>query len=451
MALQSYCFTNIYFNQNRLFRGEPMDNSYSSATPANLFILFILGCLVNDAANKLLFLQSNPSGNVPFKLPEVLVRGELLDTATIHRRLNKPISMPSITSFSLFKDGVKQFNQVGSTCTRIIERNMPYPMIQKMEGEVIIPHGEQLAYTQCADGGLMAEIVRSPQLVKRADDMSLSALAYAYENHLSKSYKETSHSITLKGITIHRPNHGLAHNYRVMTYIPLVISYFAQHSKEAGFKDYCAQLTNEDIEYLRIAAVFRVTGRESELSFKDNLKQYLLYKQTSATHLSVYLKKSGTTDKMVQRLMHIVTHLGAPDYESRIGSHPALNQHTDQQERLCRNYCHRILTIAHNLDLARCKDPAYYKDTLSYCLQGVTHNVNLQEDYNYLLKYAIALIKSHDDSLCTDIDTNGVLSRCSKSYGSTFANASSSLLNLLDMDEDLQVQKEQHGIRMSCS
>ncbi len=106
----------------------------------------------------------------------------------------------------------------------------------------------------------------SPALVSLVSYWCYRALAEAYERYLSKPYSNFSWQVKINGKTIYRPNHGLAHTYRVMNYIPIIVNYFAHHGKDEEFRLFCQKMTKRQQEWLMVAAAFSVTGRQNEKS-----------------------------------------------------------------------------------------------------------------------------------------------------------------------------------------
>jgi hypothetical protein len=143
----------------------------------------------------------------------------------------------------------------------------------------------------------------------------------AYKNHLCKEYQERQHQEIIDANLVNRPNHGLAHTYRVMIYIDVVIDYFAQHAKEHEFKEFCQNISRDTRQWLRVAAAYSITGRENELSAIEDLKKYDGFRQSSENHLREFLKKHPPliiNEQLQERICHVVRWMGNPAYEHTI-------------------------------------------------------------------------------------------------------------------------------------
>ena len=76
-----------------------------------------------------------------------------------------------------------------------------------------------------------------------------------------------------------------------MVYVDIVIDYFASHAKDEAFRLFCQNLQPTDKEWLRVAAAYSITGRESEIAAIDDLKRYNNYRESCKEHLEQFLKK----------------------------------------------------------------------------------------------------------------------------------------------------------------
>jgi hypothetical protein len=104
------------------------------------------------------------------------------------------------------------------------------------------------------------------------DDYLQYAATYFFQHQLRHPYQEAPFVLNVTYIKqgVPRPNHALAHCGRKTRYVDGVIDLFAGHAKEMEFKEFCSSLTEADKELMKIAALFEVSGRESEASlFSD--------------------------------------------------------------------------------------------------------------------------------------------------------------------------------------
>lgn len=372
------------------------------------------------------------------------IEGEL---ATEKRRLANPQFMPSVTSFSTFGSGSAYFARESDVRTKIETSNATRPIINRSEGEILIPMGTSFYYEKGIYLGkpcFIGREVRSPDLTPKGGYASSAALVHAYDRALSQPYQDHDAKIALNGTTISRPNHGLAHTFRVMHYIDLIVSYFALHACDSNFKSFCEMITFEELELLRIAAAFSVTGRESEISAKENLKRYDEFRASCALHVEEFLSLHPIpwmNTPLKDRLMHIVRWMGNPRYEKPLDGEPAINQHEDLTEREIRSYYHRILTVAHKLDLPRCFDPHQFEDAMHLCRELSSPSLSQMSDYKNLLTYAISLIRAHGNALRTNISMEGELFACYLPYTSPFEMVSTNLRQCREMADTVPALK----------
>ena len=144
---------------------------------------------------------------------------------------------------------------------------------------------------------------------------------------------------------------------------------------------------------------------------------------------------------MRERMLDIVRWMGNPGYEQQYGDKPAINQHSDKKEREHRNFIHRILTLAHKLDLPRCYLPEQFHTAIQIALEHVTKSVEQQADCIRMIQYAINLIDVHGNCLYTNIDASGQLIECQKDYRAPFHLVSSNLRQLREISETIPYPK----------
>jgi len=472
-----------YLNINQLFRGEPLDTSanrvLNTQPNQNRLCCFLLGCLLNDTANKVnrlinsskekktlikianhyqiadigyLLCSSNQAefqclltrsltaglitktayDNVKkkqnllsylFSSNGVFDRGEELTEEMIARRLANPHVLPALTSVSQFIEGSAFVQEPGTIRTKI--SNIGYSgVINNKEGEVLIPQGEHMITTQSAEF-LVSTLVRSPSLETKNHYWSMLALVEA-SGYLCAPYKDQSSAMRLQGKTIERPNHDPSHVYRKMLHIEQVVHYFEAFAADDAFKSFCQCLSDEEIEWLRVAAAFSVTGRESEVSAIENLSRYEEFRAASHDHFILFTSKTMDPNQapMQARMAHIVRYMGNPNYESKI------NAHADEHERQQRNFYHRLLAIAHDLDLPRCYSVEDYQNALKPCRDLSSPGKQQSDAYTRLIRYAIDLIKTHGGRLSCDILPNDELRDVKLPYQAMFAETSTDLKRL---------------------
>ncbi|MDR3504342.1 MAG: SidE phosphodiesterase domain-containing protein [Legionella sp.] len=448
-ALGCYIGDAKYKNINRLFRGIPQttEDQYTWISPGtgknNLLANFLCGCLVNWAAVQLPRLQIH-SEEILF--PEYLVmdRGENLKDAeqdgylgVSEARQANPIHTSSVMSVSILPAGSPFFHH-HDTQRITFERDKNRSVINEEEGEALIPHGTVHRFIRNPAGGFFARELNSPGIIPLGGYWSSIAIAEAYRHHLSFAYKEASNSITIDGKTVQRPNHGLAHEYRVMAYIDIVINYFSLHAKDPEFRLFCQWITFEEREWLRVAAAYSITGRESEMAAGENLKKYNQFRNASHEHMISFLQNfppKVENEAMRDRMLHIVRWMGNPMYETDADNKLAINQHEDLDEWCHRNFIHRILTVSHKLDLPRCYDPNDFEKAMSQCRDLSLCSEKQQIDYLQMIEYAINLIRAHGNALCMRVGNDGRFVPYQETYRAPFDKVSTNLRQLREMTD----------------
>jgi hypothetical protein len=434
IALENY-ISERYRNINLLFRGERLDPGLQHKwllplmDTRNVLANFLCGCLVSNIANKL----SNDNGEGA-NVKKLLVRKEVVDSAMQKSRSNGVVRLPSLTSFSRRPDGSPCFREPGLTTTFLDGVNLP--IINPKEGEVILPPGEHLIYTCNPDGHYNANIVRSPDIHTPGSYRAMMALTHAFTYHLNIRYKDKRDDVVINERRIERPNHGLAHTYDVIVYLDIFIDHFASFAKENGFREFCCNIPYSEKEWLGVAGAFSVSGRESEIAAIDNLKRYDEFREASAGHFDAFLSlypPAVKDDAMRERVRHVLRYMGNPAYEQSINTHP------DPEERMHRNYLHRLLTLAHKLDLVRCYNPHEFKRAMHSVQQLSIDSPQQVSAYNQIIEYAIKLCKAHGNMLATDINKNNELIPVNINYHTPFAEVSLSVLSLLTISDGVKM------------
>lgn len=489
VALSAY-FSDFYKDINRLFRMEPLEKELllSNEDDKNMLANFLIGCLATDAINqskylpdqspakeiyrKLFkdqeesaihvcfndkkayrhFLQSNLEQGVISDLeyatiqshktftnyyPDItlLDRQEKLSLEVIQGRLANPYVFPALTSFSAWKDGVRGWCGDSGTVTKIQNIGKSLHILKYYQQEVTFTQGEQVI-TQQGPHYLLSTLVNTPSLGPGDHYFSETALIDVFKLYLSKEYKEEVGDIEINGQLIARPNHGLAHTYRVMNLIECVIDYFSEYANDLDFREFCLNIKDVDIEWLRVAAAFSVVGRQSEINSKEEPKRYEQYRQASAESFIYYIKgrKRNINEVILERVAHVIRYMGNPHYEE-------INTSNSEIERNYRNYYHRILTIAHKLDLPRC----YFSDDFNRAIQ-LCRDLSVKSDAQHnklsrIIRYNIELIKAHGDALRSDISPNGEMFDVSREYQAIFAEASLSFKRLIELTQTVSHPK----------
>ena len=234
-----------------------------------------------------------------------------------------------------------------------------------------------------------------------------------------------------------------------MLVIDTVADYFAQHAKEddPAFKQFCHGLRDSKlIELIKVAAAYSITGRESEIGFSDNPTLYGKYKAASTRNLQAFLDANDSSlfDPSVTEsekatlkghLLEITRNLCNPYFETLepqfYGSEPP--SEADIQQR---NFMHRILSMAHDLDLLRCFTPDAYSKDMEIYKQLSQQSPEQAQALTQLIRYNMELIEAHGDCLVTRVETDGSLPPASNYHHQTpFDEASQSMTRVLAISE----------------
>ena len=118
----------------------------------------------------------------------------------------------------------------------------------------------------------------------------------------------------------------------------------------------------------------------------------------------------------------------------------------DEDECLHRNFIHRILSIAHKLDLPRCFLPEEFDKAMAKCRELSTAGDLQQADYVRMIQYATDLITAHGSSLNTETTSTGKLQAANKNYTEPFEKVSKNLRQLREITETItrSQQKESY-------
>ncbi|MDX2346995.1 MAG: SidE phosphodiesterase domain-containing protein, partial [Legionella sp.] len=413
-AVISYYLSQKYRNINRLLRGEPLlhETEFEWLKPRhgqpNLLVNFLCGILVNDAARRLLDVDSK----LPFIAYPVLDRADDYDVERIKRMTSNPQKTPEVKSFSVFSNGSPHFNREALMRTKLQASGMRFFVIkgpggQDLEGEVLLPGGQSFIYEQGADKLLYASLANAPIYDKAECYLSDTALIYAYHTYLKHPYKLVKSEVRVGNQLIQRPNHGLPYTYRVKNNIQMVLNYFLRYAKDEGFRLFCKNASNEVLEDLKLCAVFSVTGRESEVSAEDDLQLYQSFRMASCLHCATFIAIKSSANK--DHLFNIIEFMGHPKYETFF--------ETDKRSI----YMHRIVTTARNIDLLRCYTRNEFIKSVLEPLRDLSETSDAQTlKLNQMVKYCADVLKVQGNGLCIDANISGELAQVTRGYEKPF-------------------------------
>ncbi len=169
-------------------------------------------------------------------------------------------------------------------------------------------------------------------------------------------------------------------------------------------------------------------------SLLEDREGYDSFRADCEGHLEQFLQAHPPEvfdDKMKKSILHIVRYMGNPGYEANWSELEKNERQGDaEQQRNNRNFMHRILTIAHKLDLLRCYTPNEYELAMKPCIELSEISDEQKLDYQQIIKYASDLIKAHGNELYTDINDKGDYILAHQSYRAPFEEVSTNLKQL---------------------
>jgi hypothetical protein len=214
------------------------------------------------------------------------------------------------------------------------------------EAETLGHPGQTFFFQQLSPTLFHATPIHAADLQKPRDYTWMQAVQVAYDTRLRNPYTETELCADdIKLGDIERPNHGLAHTMRKIHYVDAVIAFFAKHASDKVERAIYENLTLDERNKIKATLAFYVSGRESEVSWKNNLEAVQRYKKNASKYFTYFAKHhtnwgTDTIKKYAQFLQRC-----AP-----------------QKPKLkCLN---TIIDLCHQLDLARCYEPAAIQDSV---------------------------------------------------------------------------------------
>lgn len=92
-------------------------------------------------------------------------------------------------------EGVSSFHKAETTRTKLENSSLTRPIINQVEGEILVPQGTTHLYTT-TKGGFFAREVNSPGILPHGGFWSSTAVAQAHQTHLIHPYKDSSDKTT---------------------------------------------------------------------------------------------------------------------------------------------------------------------------------------------------------------------------------------------------------------
>jgi len=180
-------------------------------------------------------------------------------------------------------------------------------------------------------------------------DYAMQCTQVVWDQHLSKAFTLESFKVDWdfkwKGETIERPNHGLCHTLRTVAYAPLVAKSFIEHCSDQSIIDDIWQ----NLPWIQIALLFYVAGRENEMGSRQDHKEYMCFRESSAALFASYVMEDGPCPASI-----------------RLQCIDALKRRDGPV-----HWVKSIMTICHDLDLMRCVSSNVYDRDVCGAMYGV--------------------------------------------------------------------------------
>ncbi len=192
--------------------------------------------------------------------------------------------------------------------------------------------------------------------MKNLSPLLILAISVAREKYLSTPYTDIFEQenlrhynnlakIQLKRGVVHRPNHNIIHTLRSLRYVRYIVDMLLKYGVPSLQSQLISIKNNGKLEsfcqQIELASIFKVAGRNSEISRPDSVELYTRYRTQSALAFRDFVDSSEearqlfyTVDEIDFYQRKVVEDLGNPD-----------NKELPQL----------ILRLAHDLDLQRCR------------------------------------------------------------------------------------------------
>jgi hypothetical protein len=186
---------------------------------------------------------------------------------------------------------------------------------------------------------------------------------------------------------VERPNHGLANGVRKAALVPLVVQAYAKHfvanvdGHQFAKKDFEA-FGQEDIEAMQVAMLFEVSGRKSDIGYRDDQDEFRKYHSASCENFNKYAKQSKMPTAARKQCLDALENMFCGP------------QAGEENSRAARH----VLEVCHDLDLFRC----YGKGMMKPRLQNIQLEIG-PTARDFLACRAVLAIRATGDRLCSSL------------------------------------------------
>lgn len=350
-----------YSLQNIFLRGASLITA--NLTPSELRSLILTSLITVSAVNKLVEPDLTNADQLVYRW----------DDANFLKHTD-PKGVPDDCLIRLLTDGIMPIQSLFSTsknpnlaiatkrelCIRLpkgSQSSIACISTEPNEEEVLYMPGIGLRVLESEQLSLRAEFFWGPQ-TESFDTYDLDLGLAHVSNVLKVPYTEdhTNHSEILG---IERPNHALAHHIRQVFYIDPIINYFSKYAADISIKQFCENISLEQRNDIKLLIAFYAVGRESELSFKEDLPANSRYREISAEKLACFLKNQlfWKNEEKIALYKELLRWVVDPEYI--INLEQFKDDHTQQKKSI-----YWIVTLAHNFDLPRCYSKEDYDNEL---------------------------------------------------------------------------------------
>ena len=367
-----YIYTQKYYKEiHAFFRGN-YANPYYDLGPLACLVVW---AVMDQAKKKIPRLVS--------KFPEFqkdlitgdLHRHEIFQAAEIEHHRRGVVSTGHILSLSISPLGREQLQITGD-----IPWTVSMAPVSAYEPEKEVQVDGQLHCVAGPNGKTVARFVNSPDHDKPSRLVSATAMSFVYQHHLSKTYKDVPEATTIDGVVIERPYHNITMTGSTLCYLLPVVDLLIKHANSVEVTSTLRNLTNDDLEFLRLLIIFDVSGRESEVSFSTNPELARLYRIASGNNFATYAQRETQySAEQIALGRELIIQRTVPGCE--LINHPYW----------------LVISMIHVLDLVRCWDNTKYQKTLDEYRVYLSADQTADKDWQALIEFAEVCVEGFDN------------------------------------------------------
>ncbi|HAT7071669.1 TPA: NAD-dependent ubiquitin ligase [Legionella pneumophila] len=229
-------------------------------------------------------------------------------------------------------------------------------------------------------------------MAKELSILLKDALLFAHARYLSKPYTDifteenllhynNLAKIQLEHGIVHRPNHNIVHTLRSLRYVPYIIDTLLNYGIPALQSQLVAMkkdgILEAFCEKIELASVFKVVGRDSEVSRPDSVELYTRYRVQSAQAFREFVEHSPPARQLFSTVEEL-------DFYQKKVVEDLGNPNNKELAQL-------VLRLAHDLELQRCRS-----DESMRSMHSMYDSQYLQSGYTFEPLWQFAKSCIHD-------------------------------------------------------